>query len=85
MKTLRTMWLDPVVKDLQDPDNTNFMLLESRLRSAYLKLDSDFSKKAPGCRSLCSNWAYIYKLVGTTFFLIISACPGLQMAGMEMN
>ena len=40
------------------------MMLESRLRSAYIKLDSDFRKEAPGPKSLCSNLAYLYDLVG---------------------
>ena len=66
------MWLEPVVKDLQDPDNTDFMLLESQLRSAYEKLNSDFRKEAPGSRSLCSNWAYIYELVGTMLFFLLA-------------
>lgn len=64
MKTLRSLWLEPVLKDLQDRDNNDFMMLESRLRSAYIKLDSDFRKEAPGPKSLCSNWAYLYDLVG---------------------
>ena len=64
MKTLRTMWLEPVLMDLRDPENTDFSVLEVRLRSAYQKLDSDFRMKAPGTKSLCSNLAYIYELVG---------------------
>ena len=64
MKTLRSLWLEPVLKDLQDRDNNDFMMLESRLRSAYIKLDSDFRKEAPGPKSLCSNLAYLYDLVG---------------------
>ena len=64
MKTLRSLWLEPVLKDLQDRDNTDFMMLESRLRSAYTKIDSDFRKEGPGPRSLCSNLAYMYDLVG---------------------
>lgn len=62
MKTLRSLWLEPVLKDLQDRDNNDFMMLESRLRSAYIKLDSDFRKEAPGPKSLCSNLAYLYDL-----------------------
>ena len=64
MKTLRSLWLEPVLKDLQDRDNNDFMMLESRLRSAYIKLDSDFRKEAPGPNSLWSNLAYLYDLVG---------------------
>lgn len=64
MKMLRSLWLEPVLKDLQDPDNTDFMMLESRLRSAYIKLDSDFREEAPGPKSLCYNLAYVYDLVG---------------------
>ena len=64
MKTLRSLWLEPVLKDLQDRDNNDFMMLESRLRSAYIKLDGDFRKEAPGPKSLCSNLAYLYDLVG---------------------
>ena len=64
MKTLRSLWLEPVLNDLQDRDNNDFMILESRLRSAYIKLDSDFRKEAPGPKSLCSNLAYLYDLVG---------------------
>ena len=64
MKTLRSLWLEPVLNDLQDRDNNDFMMLESRLRSAYIKLDSDFRKDAPGPKSLCSNLAYLYDLVG---------------------
>ena len=64
MKTLRSLWLEPVLNDLQDRDNNDFMMLESRLRSAYIKLDSDFRKEAPGPNSLCSNLAYLYDLVG---------------------
>lgn len=64
MKTLRSLWLEPVLKDLQDRDNNDFMMLESRLRSAYIKLDSDFRKETPGPKSLCSNLAYLYDLVG---------------------
>ena len=64
MKTLRSLWLEPVLNDLQDRDNNDFMMLESRLRSAYIKLDSDFRKEALGPKSLCSNLAYLYDLVG---------------------
>lgn len=64
MKTLRSLWLEPVLNDLQDRDNNDFMMLESRLRSAYIKLDSDFRKEASGPKSLCSNLAYLYDLVG---------------------
>ena len=63
MKTLRSLWLEPVLNDLQDPDNNDFIVLEFRLRSAYIKLDSDFRKEAPGPTSLCSNLAYMYELV----------------------
>lgn len=64
MKMLRSLWLEPLLKDLQDPVNTDFMMLESRLRSAYIKLDSDFREEAPGPKSLCYNLAYVYDLVG---------------------
>ena len=63
MKTLRMLWLEPVVTDLQDRDNTDFDVLEKRLRSAYEKIDIDFRKEAPGSKSLCYNLAYIYELV----------------------
>jgi len=56
------MWLEPVLMDLRDPENTDFSVLEVRLRSAYHKLDSDFRMKAPGTKSLCSNLAYLYEL-----------------------
>lgn len=72
MKTLRSLWLEPVLKDLQDRDNNDFMMLESRLRSAYIKLDSDFRKEAPGPKSLCSNLAYMYDLVGLVEKYIIA-------------
>ena len=64
MNRLRFLWLEPVLKDLQDRDNTDFMMLESRLRSAYIKLDSDFREEARGSESLCFNLAYVYDLVG---------------------
>ena len=70
MKTLRTMWLEPVLMDLRDPENTDFSVLEVRLRSAYHKLESDFRMKAPGTKSLCSNLAYIYELVGGTHVIL---------------
>ena len=63
MKTLRTVWLDPVIKDLQDADNNEFVVLEERLRSVYHKLDYDFRQQAVGSKHLCSNLAYIYQLV----------------------
>jgi len=63
MKTLRTVWLDPVIKDLQDAANTEFLVLEERLRSVYHKLDSDFRQQASGSKNLCSNLAYVYELV----------------------
>ena len=63
MKTLRTVWLDPVIKDLQDADNNDFLVLEERLRSVYHKLDYDFRQQAVGSKHLCSNLAYIYELV----------------------
>ena len=63
MKTLRTVWLDPVIKDLQDADNTEFLVLEERLRSVYHKLDYDFRQQAVGSKHLRSNLAYIYELV----------------------
>ena len=63
MKTLRMVWLDPVIKDLQDTDNTEFLVLEERLRSVYHKLDYDFRQQAVGSKHLCSNLAYIYELV----------------------
>ena len=69
MKSLRMVWLDPVVKDLQDADNTEFLVLEERLRSVYYKLDCDFRQQAAGSKSLCSNLAYIYELVWTVFLL----------------
>ncbi|KAL9979025.1 hypothetical protein ACROYT_G016617 [Oculina patagonica] len=62
MKTLRVVWLEPVLRDLQDADNTEFLVLEERLRSVYHKLDCDFRQQAPGAKSLCSNLAYIYEL-----------------------
>ncbi|KAL9979036.1 hypothetical protein ACROYT_G016628 [Oculina patagonica] len=62
MKTLRVVWLEPVLRDLQDADNTEFLVLEERLRSVYDKLDCDFRQQAPGAKSLCSNLAYIYEL-----------------------
>lgn len=63
MKTLRLVWLDPVIKDLQDAANTEFLVLEERLRSVYHKLDSDFRQQATGSKSLCSNLAYVFELV----------------------
>lgn len=73
MKMLRSLWLEPVLKDLQDPKyNTDFMMLESRLRSAYIKLDSDFREEAPGPKSLCSNLAYMYDLVGYANLFLVS-------------
>ena len=63
MKTLRTVWLDPVIKDLQDADNNEFLVLEEHLRSVYHKLDYDFRQQAVGSKHLCSNLAYIYELV----------------------
>ena len=63
MKTLRTVWLDPVIKDLQDADNTEFVVLDERLRSVYHKLDYDFRQQAVGSKHLCSNLAYTYQLV----------------------
>ncbi len=69
MKTLRVVWLEPVLRDLQDADNTEFLVLEERLRSVYHKLDCDFRQQAPGTKSLCSNLAYIYELVRTVFLL----------------
>lgn len=68
MKTLRMVWLEPVLKDLHDADNNEFLVLEERLRSVYHKLDSDFRQQAPGNKSLCSNLAYIYELVRRFFF-----------------
>ena len=68
MKTLRMVWLEPVLKDLQDANDYNeFFVLEERLRSVYHKLDSDFRQQATGSKSLCSNLAYIYERVWTTF------------------
>ena len=64
-------WLEPVVTDLQDPDNTDFDVLEKRLRAAYEKIDSDFRKEAPGPKSLCYSLAYIYELVWRLPVLII--------------
>ena len=74
MKTLRMVWLDPVIKDLQDADNTEFLVLEERLRSVYHKLDCDFRQQAAGSKSLCSNLAYIYELVSmqSTFVVFIN-------------
>ena len=69
MKTLRMVWLDPVIKDLHDADNTEFLVLEERLRSAYHKLDCDFRQQAAGSKNLCSNLAYIYELVWRVFLL----------------
>ena len=69
MKTLRVVWLDPVLKDVHDPDDHEFLILEERLRSVYQKLDSDFKQQAKGDKSLCSNLAYIYELVWIVFFL----------------
>lgn len=62
MKTLRVVWLDPVLKDVHDPNDHEFLILEERLRSVYQKLDSDFKQQAKGDKSLCSNLAYIYEL-----------------------
>ena len=69
MKTLRVVWLDPVLKDVHDPDDHEFLILEERLRSVYQKLDSDFKQQAKGDKSLCSNLAYIYELVWIVFFV----------------
>ena len=69
MKTLRMVWLDPVIKDLQDADNTEFLVLEERLRSVYHKLDYDFRQQAVGSKHLCSNLAYIYEMVWRVFLL----------------
>ena len=63
------VWLDPVIKDLHDADNTEFLVLEERLRSAYHKLDCDFRQQAAGSKNLCSNLAYIYELVWRVFLL----------------
>lgn len=63
MKTLRVVWLDPVVEDVHDAENNDFLVLEERLRSVYHKIDSDFRQQATGAKSLCSNLAYIYELV----------------------
>ena len=71
MKALRMQWLEPVVTDLQDRDNTDFDVLERRLRSAYEEIDSNFRKRAPGSKSLCYNLAYIYELVWRFPVLII--------------
>ena len=68
MKTLRVVWLDPVLKDVHDPNDHEFLILEERLRSVYQKLDSDFKQQANGDKSLCSNLAYIYELVWIVFF-----------------
>ena len=68
MKTLRVVWLDPVLKDVHDPNDHEFLILEERLRSVYQKLDSDFKQQAKGDKSLCSNLAYIYELVWIVFF-----------------
>ncbi|XP_068710224.1 guanylate-binding protein 6-like [Montipora foliosa] len=62
IKSLREIYLEPVLIDLRDPEKTDFRVLEERLRSAYGKIDSDFWKQAPGSRSLSSNWAYVYEL-----------------------
>lgn len=62
IKSLREIYLEPVLIDLRDPEKTDFRGLEERLRSAYGKIDSDFWKQAPGSRSLSSNWAYVYEL-----------------------
>ena len=70
MKTLRVVWLDPVLKDVHDPNDHEFLILEERLRSVYQKLDSDFKQQAKGDKSLCSNLAYIYELVWIVFFFV---------------
>ncbi|KAJ7380887.1 hypothetical protein OS493_004470 [Desmophyllum pertusum] len=62
MKTLRMVWLEPVLSDLHDAENNEFLVLEERLRSVYHKIDSDFREQAPGAKNLTSNLAYIYEL-----------------------
>ena len=63
IKTLRVVWLNPVLNDFHDPNDHDFLILEERLRSVYQKLDNDFRQQAKGDKSLCSNLAYIYELV----------------------
>ena len=36
MKMPRLVWLDPVLKDVHDPNDHDFLILEERLRSLIL-------------------------------------------------
>ena len=56
MKTLRVVWLDPVLKDIHDPNDHDFLILEERLRSVYQKLDSDFRQQAKETRAYVQTW-----------------------------
>lgn len=60
IKSLREIYLEPVFSDLRDPDCSDFVVMEERLRSAYEKIEIEFSKQAPQS-SLSSNCGYVYE------------------------
>ncbi|KAK2566431.1 Guanylate-binding protein 6 [Acropora cervicornis] len=60
IKSLREIYLEPVFSDLRDPDCSDFVVMEERLRSAYAKIEIEFSKQAPRS-SLSSNCGYVYE------------------------
>lgn len=60
IKSLREIYLEPVFSDLRDPDCSDFVVMEERLRSAYEKIEIEFSKQAPRS-SLSSNCGYVYE------------------------
>ena len=57
IKTLRVVWLNPVLNDVHDPNDHDYLILEERSRSVYQKLDSDFRQQAKEDKSLCSKLA----------------------------
>ena len=63
MATLRLDCLHPVLNSSWNPEETDFDVLEARIRSAYQTVDSEFRRQARGCRNLCSNWMVVYKEV----------------------
>lgn len=71
IKSLREIYLEPVFSDLRDPDCTDFIVMEERLRSAYEKIQTEFSKQVPGS-SLSSNWAYVYEEVMIAFDMYLN-------------
>lgn len=66
IKSLREIYLEPVFSDLRDPDCSDFVVMEERLRSAYEKIEIEFSKQAPRS-SLSSNCGYVYERVMIAF------------------